>query len=142
MAQLFNQNCIANKAFQTVQNKPHVPSMAANNSQSVFPWTLVLQFLVPTSSILQNCPITNTHVESTPQCPGNTPQVCYHCSSFDHLSPQCKIKFDVWPMMLDEREDILEQLLVAKDMAREEVEESGSPEDVCEGSTDFVLCSG
>jgi hypothetical protein len=45
-------------------------------------------------------------------------------------------------MMLDEREDILEQLLVVKDVVGEEVEESGSPEDVCEGSMDFVLCSG
>jgi hypothetical protein len=44
-------------------------------------------------------------------------------------------------MTLDEREDILEQLLAAKDVAREEVEESGSPEDVCKGSMDFVPCS-
>jgi hypothetical protein len=43
--------------------------------------------------------------------------------------------------MSDEREDILQQLLAAKDVVREEVEESGSPEDVCEGSTDFVLHS-
>jgi hypothetical protein len=45
-------------------------------------------------------------------------------------------------MTLDEREDILEQLLAVKDVAREEAEESGSPKDVCEGSMDFVLCSG
>jgi hypothetical protein len=44
-------------------------------------------------------------------------------------------------MMSDEREDTLEQLLAAKDVASEEVEGSGSPEDVCEGSTDFVPCS-
>jgi hypothetical protein len=73
MAQLFDQNCIANEAFQTAQNKLHAPSMAANNSQSVFPWMLVLQFSALTSSILQNRPITNTCVESTLQCLGNTP---------------------------------------------------------------------
>jgi hypothetical protein len=32
MAQLFDQNCIANEAFQTAQNKLQVPSTAANNS--------------------------------------------------------------------------------------------------------------
>jgi hypothetical protein len=73
MAQLFDQNHIANEAFQTAQNKLHAPSMAANNLQSVFPWMLILQFLAPTSSILQNHPITNTCVESTPQRLGNTP---------------------------------------------------------------------
>jgi hypothetical protein len=103
---------------------------------------LVLQFSVPTSSILQNHPITNTHVESTPQHLGNTSQACYHCSSFNHLSLQCKIKFDVQAMMLDEREDILEQLLAAKDVVREEVEESGSQGNVCKGLTDFVLPVG
>jgi hypothetical protein len=45
-------------------------------------------------------------------------------------------------MTLDEREDILEQLLAAKDVMREEVEESGSCKDVCKGLTDFVPCSG
>jgi hypothetical protein len=125
-----------------VQNKLHVPPTAANNSRSVFPQTLISQFSAPTSSISQNCPITNTHVESTPLRPGNTPQACYHCGSFDHLSPQCKIKFDVRAMMLDEREDILEQLLAVKDVVSEEVEEHGSPEEVCEGSTDFVPRSG
>jgi hypothetical protein len=142
MAWLFDQNHIANEAFQTVQNKLHAPSMAVNNLRSVFPQMLVSQFSALTSSILQNRPVTNTRVESTPQRLGNTPQACYCCGSFDHLSPQCKIKFDVWAMTSDEREDILEQLLVVKDVVREEVEESGSPEDVCEGSTDFVPHSG
>jgi hypothetical protein len=65
----------------------------------------------------------------------------YRCRSLHHLSPQCKIKFDVRAMMSDEREDILEQLLAVKDVVKEEVEESESPKDVCEGSMDFVLCS-
>jgi hypothetical protein len=73
MAWLFDQNRIANKAFQMVQNKLQVPSTAANNSQSVFPQMLVSQFSAPTSSISQNCPITTTHVEGTLQRPGNTP---------------------------------------------------------------------
>jgi hypothetical protein len=58
------------------------------------------------------------------------------------MSPQCKIKFNVWAMTLDEKEDILEQLLAVKDVVREEVEESGSPKDVCEGSTNVVPHSG
>jgi hypothetical protein len=45
-------------------------------------------------------------------------------------------------MTLDEREDILEQLLAVKDVVREEVEESESPKDVCKGSMDFVPHSG
>jgi hypothetical protein len=103
---------------------------------------LILQFLVLTSSISQNRPITNTRVESTLQRPGNTPQACYCCGSFNHLSLQCKIKFDVQAMTSDEREDILEQLLAVKDVASEEVEEHGSPEEVCEGLMDFVPRSG
>jgi hypothetical protein len=31
MAQLFDQNCITNEAFQMVQNKPQAPSTAAHN---------------------------------------------------------------------------------------------------------------
>jgi hypothetical protein len=85
MAQLFNQNHIANRAFQTVQNKLQAPSTAANNLQSVFPWMLVLQFLVPTSSILQNHPTTNTHVDSTLQCPGNT----LKCATAAEVSTIC-----------------------------------------------------
>jgi hypothetical protein len=73
MAQLFDQNHIANEAFQAVQNKLQLLSTAANNSQSVFPQMLVLQFSVLTSSISQTCPTTNTCVESTLQCLGNTP---------------------------------------------------------------------
>jgi hypothetical protein len=99
---------------------------------------LISQFSAPTSSISQNHPITNNRVESTPQCPGNTPRACYCCGSFNHLSLQCKIKFNVQAMTSDEREDILEQLLAAKDVASEEVEECGSPEEVCKGSMDFV----
>jgi hypothetical protein len=44
-------------------------------------------------------------------------------------------------MTLDEREDILEKLLAVKYVVREEVEESESCKDVCEGLTDFVPCS-
>jgi hypothetical protein len=40
-AQLLDQNCIANEAFQTAQNKLQAPSTGANNLQSVFLQTLV-----------------------------------------------------------------------------------------------------
>jgi hypothetical protein len=44
-------------------------------------------------------------------------------------------------MLLDEKEQLLEQLLADKDVVVESVEDVQSQEEVCKNSTDFVLHS-
>jgi hypothetical protein len=44
-------------------------------------------------------------------------------------------------MSSDEKEQLLEQLLVDKDVVVESVEDVQSQVEVCENSTDFVPCS-
>jgi hypothetical protein len=44
-------------------------------------------------------------------------------------------------MSLDEKEQLLEQLLADKDVAVESVEDVKNQEEVCENLTDFVPCS-
>jgi hypothetical protein len=60
----------------------------------------------------------------------------------DHLTPQCKIKYNIHAMSLDKKEQLLEQLLADKDVAVELVEDVQNQEEVCKNSMDFVLHSG
>jgi hypothetical protein len=137
MAQLFDQNHIANQAFQNPQKKFQTTLATLSTRCSIFLHPLISQVSHTPTSILQNHTTTGPMLSSGMQCSDHTPCACYQCGSLDHLTPQCKIKYNICAMSSDEKEQLLEQLLVDKDVMVEPVEDVQSQE-VCKNSTDFV----
>lgn len=141
MARMLDLNRISSEAFESTYNRPQGTSTATSTSRSIFPRVLGSQTSQHMPSVSQNRLTTSTRQETPSQRLTNTPRACFRCGSLDHLSPQCKQKFDVRAMTSDEKEDLLEQLLADKDVAKEEVEEVRRCEEEVEAPTDFVQCS-
>jgi hypothetical protein len=141
MVRLFDQNHIANQAFQNPQKKFQTTSATPSIKHSIFLCPLISQLSHAPTSISQNRATTGLTLSSGVQRSDHTPHACYQCRSLDHLAPQCKIKYDIRAMLSDKKEQLLEQLLADKDVAVELVEDVQNQEEVCENSTDFVLHS-
>lgn len=142
MARLFDQNRIANHAFQAPHKKSPALSNISGSTRSIFPRTLGSQVLHTPTSISQHRTAPSPTPNSGAQRTDHTPRACYRCGSLEHLAPQCKLKYDIRAMSLDEKEQLLEQLLADKDAVVESVEDVQSREEVGEASTDFVHRSG
>jgi hypothetical protein len=141
MARMLDLNRISSEAFEGSYNKPHTTPIATNQSRGVFSRALAPQTSQPTSSISQSRVVPTTRQDIGAQRAPSTPRACFRCGGLDHLSPQCKLKFDVRAMTSDEKDDLLEQLLADKDVATEAVEEVRSCVEEGEVATDFVQCS-
>ena len=68
-----------------------------------------------------------------------TSTTCHRCGEVGHLRQDCPRRFDVRHMTIEEREDLLESLLAAKDAIPSE-ETPNTPEEMA--GEDFVPRSG
>jgi hypothetical protein len=77
MARLFDQNCIANQAFQNPQRKFQTTSATPSIKCSIFPCPLISQVSHSPTSISQNRVTTRPTLSSGMQCSDHTPHACY-----------------------------------------------------------------
>jgi Zinc knuckle len=71
---------------------------------------------------------------------GQAPAVCYRCGKAGHLKRDCPQRFDVRHMTLEERDDLLDSLLAAKDVVLTEDAVGGREEET--PTEDFTRSSG
>jgi hypothetical protein len=77
MAQLFNQNHIANHAFQNPNKKSQTPSATPSTGHSIFPCPLMSQASHASPSISQSCVTTRPMLGSGIQCSDHIPHACF-----------------------------------------------------------------
>jgi hypothetical protein len=58
----------------------------------------------PTSSL-------HTHIDQT-KTSNTTPELCYWCHQFEHVSQDCPLHYDVHHLTIDEEDDMVEHILV------------------------------
>jgi hypothetical protein len=138
MARMLDLNRISSEAFEGSYSKSYSTPATTGASRSVFSRVLGSQASQLVPSISQSRLTPNARQETPAQRSANTQRACFRCGSLDHLSPQCKAKFDVRAMTSDEKDDLLEQLLADKDAVPKEEEEVRSCEEEGEVPKDFV----
>jgi hypothetical protein len=141
MARLYDQSRISSLAFLSSPRKAPVTSASASSGRSVFPRVPAPPPSHVTPSISQNRTTTGMRSGVDAQFTRSTPRACFRCGSLEHLALNCDKRIDVRAMSLELRDDLLEQLMAAKDTATEAMEEV-SREDDSEGQADFVQRSG
>jgi Zinc knuckle/Retrotransposon gag protein len=122
-ARRFDQNRLTNEAFHSSAPKRAAPlsrNIFAHTSASA-PATSVIPFPAPHPAP-RPLPL-GIPMDIDAQRAKQLPPTCYRCGETGHLKRDCPRQFDVRHMTMDERDNLLESLLVAKDVSDPPAEE-------------------
>ena len=131
-ARRIDQAHLANKAFQSVSHSASFASLKTISTQPPLLSVARLPLAPPPPVILKPPPITPSmgvpmDVDAARKARSLPPQGCYRCGDANYVVRDCPHHMDVRQLTMEQREELIEDLLALKDAVP--MEESCPPEE-------------